>query len=477
MFAPDGTHLALGRDQVKIWDIRPLKSNRHNGFKSISSVIASSRKAIAVTDSAQHESREFRTIRLDMLTGTPSPSLGTFLASSGDRSRIATQGDAESVWISDVETGEQLARLDARLCRPVSLSLDGRVVVANGKDGTINHVDLASGTITVLGNYRGKLRDRSTGYPASPHSLALAPNGERVVTAINLEARKVDVQIWDLTRNTHRALSPPYDSEFVGACFSPSGKYLVVTPAYPEARGGLVQVWDVASNEPRRLSKFQGPDRTHRIKFSPNENLFVLTGRTPGAVVIHDILKDAFIPLSGSSGGWVINLAFSVDGRTLVTASPSGQVKFWRMPTGEELGTLNVDEQVAVVELTANDDALITGSWDAGVRILADYGNWGSSVASCVIPDKVVAEQLRPARSQKLRCPSCRKWRDRPQVVHHPDTENVWSPRGGVLRCIIIADGGGQDGMFPVIHIGGRVRQDDVRVCRLGHANHVCGAG
>ncbi len=40
----------------------------------------------------------------------------------------------------------------------------------------------------------------------------------------------------------------------------------------------------------------------------------------------------------------------------------------------------------------------------------------------------------------------------KPQVAYHPGTENQWSPRGGVLRCVI-DDGGGEDGLQPIIQI------------------------
>ncbi len=42
-----------------------------------------------------------------------------------------------------------------------------------------------------------------------------------------------------------------------------------------------------------------------------------------------------------------------------------------------------------------------------------------------------------------------------PQLRHHPECVNEWSPRGGVLRCVI-EDGGGEDGTEPVIHVDDR---------------------
>jgi len=41
-----------------------------------------------------------------------------------------------------------------------------------------------------------------------------------------------------------------------------------------------------------------------------------------------------------------------------------------------------------------------------------------------------------------------------PQVECHPGTVNGWSPRGGVLRCLI--EDGGEDGSLPVIYVDDR---------------------
>jgi WD40 repeat protein len=196
----------------------------------------------------------------------------------------------------------------------------------------------------------------------------LAPDATRLVTAINVAERRVEVELWDLP-GTFRHPLGTYDNEFVGACFSPTGKHLVVAPAYPDASGGMLRIWDVQGAKPIRLAEFRGPDRLHRIKFAPNGERFVISGRAPGELILHDIIQNTTASLGASTGSWVISLAFSSDGGALVAATPTGQVRFLKVPTGEELGTLNLDEQVSVVELTAGDDTLITASWDGPVRL------------------------------------------------------------------------------------------------------------
>lgn len=363
-FSPDGNPVALSRDHVKIWDLQHWKTKIIDVPGYVTAVLPSADSLIVAAAK--------RTIRIDLSTGARSETLGWFMGSSLDGSRIATLGDDGLIRVFDAHTGKQLLVLDESWCPPVGLSANRRTGVANGKEAILRQFEVGSGESTVLGTFSGSLRERSLiaagGYPNSPHTLALAPNRNRIATAINVAERRVDVELWELPSGTRHHLSS-YDNCFVGACFSPTGKYLVVTPTYPEDRGGMVQVWDVQGSEPLRLSEFRGPDRLHRLRFAPNDAVFVVSGRAPGELILHDIARHGTVPLAGSAGAWVCSVTFSADARTLVTASPVGQVRFLRIPTGEELGTLNLDERVSVVELTHGDNTIITAGWDGVVRL------------------------------------------------------------------------------------------------------------
>jgi len=130
-----------------------------------------------------------------------------------------------------------------------------------------------------------------------------------------------------------------------------------------------VRVWDLRGLKPERLPDFDGPSRVHRLRFGPEDTIFIISGRAPGELFLCDIAANRRISLGGSTGAWVCGLAFSSDATTLVTASRCGQVKFLRIPTGEELGTLTLDEQVSVVGLTEGEDALITASAEGVIRL------------------------------------------------------------------------------------------------------------
>jgi WD40 repeat protein len=60
--------------------------------------------------------------------------------------------------------------------------------------------------------------------------------------------------------------------------------------------------------------------------------------------------------------------AFSPDGATVVATSPTGEVKFWKVATGEEVGTFRI-EGVRNVAIFADGHAMVTASMDGTLRV------------------------------------------------------------------------------------------------------------
>ena len=368
-FSPDSKKVAIGRGTLKIWDLSPWKTRRFDGFGEISCVLPSvTNEAVVIADAGDGDYRTFwRGLPLE----TKNDSLGAMLAISADGTRFATQPSDGLVHVWDVETGRQRIVLDPGCCPPVSFSRDGRVIVTSGHDNMINRVDVTTGQRKALGKCRGKLRDRSHsalgGYPERPRCLALSPSAGQLVTAAAIEPSKVEVVIWDLNADSRRTLDS-FDYEYVGACFSPMGEYLAVTPLYPETRSGQIKVWRITGTGTSSPFDFPCPERIHCFRFSRDERMLVLSGRAAGTLTLYDLRARKEVPLSASTGGWVPSADFSTDGDTLVTATPHGQVKFWNTSTGQELGTVNLNEKVGQVYITANDATLVTASWDGVVR-------------------------------------------------------------------------------------------------------------
>ena len=51
----------------------------------------------------------------------------------------------------------------------------------------------------------------------------------------------------------------------------------------------------------------------------------------------------------GATGSAVVSLAFSPDGKTVVSGNDTGLVKFWHVASGKNRATLRVDSAVAFI--------------------------------------------------------------------------------------------------------------------------------
>ncbi len=370
VFSPDRSRIALGRDSVKVWNLQPWQSRWIGGIDGVTAILPSTKgNAIAFAD--RERSGQGGAFRLDLPTGARSGYLGALLAASPDKSRFATKTPTGRVEVWDVQTGAKVTTLPEYCCPPVSLSINARFVASNGTDGWISVWDSNKNRVVKRKQYLGTLKDKSRLVVGvilgSPQTLAIAPSGDRVFAAINSDDRKVKTEIWNLDGSSTSLGS--YDFEFVGAQFSPTGEYLLVTPAYPEVGGGTARIWNVANLLPDSPYDISNPGRLMRASFSPNGQHLVLSGRAPGSLTLIDVLGRKTIELNRSGAAWVDGLAFSLDGRTLVTTSLCGQVKFWQIPSGDELGTVNLEETVALTELTRHEESLITGGLNGGVRV------------------------------------------------------------------------------------------------------------
>ena len=118
--------------------------------------------------------------------------------------------------------------------------------------------------------------------------------------------------------------------------------------------------------------------------------------------------------------GAVIGLAVSADGRTLLTASKDGTVKFWSLPAGGHFKTLSVPSLQAIAALPNNqfvtsskaDDTLTLWS-ESGARVGKLPGH--NAAVRALVADPAgafVVSASRPlSRSRSVRCRSrAKRW-------------------------------------------------------------------
>ncbi len=266
---------------------------------------------------------EVRTGRLvRTLTGlSPSP---YSIAWSPDGARIAG-GDSQRVIMWDARNGQKLGEnLHKSLLSDLAFTAGG--LFANGAQEVYDDPN-GGWVVWQLNPGTAALARKVT--LADPHTYALndtvfSPDGRLAATLGNKSG--LEIRIWDLASGrTMTAIAGSRDSR--SAEFSPDGTRL--------ATGGDngIAVWDVASG--RQLIRF-GSGVIDDVAFSPDGRRIV-SGHMNTAVTVWDAATGE--PLAQMSGHTkrALSVAFSPDGRVVASGSEDGTARLWDAATGAPL--------------------------------------------------------------------------------------------------------------------------------------------
>src|SRR5579883_477238 len=296
------------------------------------------------------------------------------VAISPDGKRVANVGGtflpaAGFVAVLDVETKKELWELRLpQVGFTVAYSPNGTYLVVSLRDGGVRLLQADTGK-QVFALRLG-----------SPTHVCFAPDSKTIATVTATR----NVQIWDVPSGEERAKLRGATGQLTSVAFSQDGKRLAAggVDGNPE-RVGKAFVWDVATE--RLLTKVDVPDTpTFAIAFSP-DNQFLATGgpdglarqwELPGGKQKNAIrAKGSVLSLAYSSGrrilaagtdtgsivlldpesaeeigrllghtGMCRALAFSDDGKRLVSGGVNRTVKEWDVSAKKELTTLRQDE-------------------------------------------------------------------------------------------------------------------------------------
>ena len=238
------------------------------------------------------------------------------VAFSPDGTRVAAAGYPRGkVW--DASTGEVLVSgFIGHLNELIDITFSG--------DGSLVATGSADTKAKVWDTVTGQVRYTLSGHTQPVNGVAFSPDGTRLATA----SWDQTVRVWDIATAKEALfipITPPW-SQMVS--YSPDGTKIVTD--YPE--GNAVKIWDAKSGEDVQTL---GGTTDPYVLTVPSQDGKMVAGRDDKSIIIWDAMTgDELLTLSGSKDR-VFCFAFSPDGTHLASGSGSGELFIWDLASGK----------------------------------------------------------------------------------------------------------------------------------------------
>jgi WD40 repeat protein len=336
-FSPDGKVLASACwDQaVKLWDVatgKELPQSYHEAGAVTCAALSADGKVL-VTGHRDDAVRFWEPATGKRLPGTVKVSGGVVdLALSGDGKSLAVRARDEKVTLWDAATAKPRAALDAKApvtltglesfsTRPGSLALsgDGKVLAALERQEVVRLCDAATGR---------ELKHSPLKTGAAVYSAAFLPDGKTLATL----GGDATLRLWDAaTGREVRDLGNAGAESFPRVSFGHDGRALALVDG-----SGAVRVWEMATGQQRLSFQRRAPAEMEggapeAVALSPDGRAVAVAEPAAKAITLWSVLTGKQVRLLEGHRGEVTSLAFTADGRLLVSASEDGTALVWEV--------------------------------------------------------------------------------------------------------------------------------------------------
>lgn len=280
------------------------------------------------------------------------------LALNRSGSVLATGASDGKVTLWETQTGQKLREFNGHQYAVESLAFspDEKALASASDDNTVQLVDLET----------GQIRLNLTEFSSPIWAVRFTPDGKALVTA-----NEDGLKLWDAATGAALRTFSSEDT-FYSVALAPDGKTLL--------GGGYGSYFVFSLESGAELFREMTPETTSSFAaaLSPDGRQAVLGG---GRLKLYTYPEMQLIRVFEGHTGSVLSVAFSADGKTLVSSSEDGTARLWDVATGANLRVLSGAQALAnSAAFTADEDGVYVGGgdntvwlWDTETEALMDY--------------------------------------------------------------------------------------------------------
>jgi WD40 repeat protein len=363
-YSPDGKTLASASfdGTVKLWDVatgKELKTLKGHQDRVWGVSFSPDGKTLA---SASQDA----TVKLwDMATGKELKTLNEHrdwvisVSFSPDGKTLASASSDKTVKLWDVGTSKELKTLKGHQdqVNSVSFSPDGKTLASGSADKTVRIWAVKALWDNLWDNGKEPpISQPLLGHEAPVWAVAFSPDGNQIVSG----GKDRTLRLWD--GNTGKATKTLQGYTGEALAYSPDGKYIIGDGYRRDAQTGEVigKPW-----------KWQGNMNFRAMAFSPDgERVVVMTSYDDRTLRIQDFLTGRAIATLSGHTDWVLSVAFSPDGKRIVSGSADKTLRIWDAETGKAIRTLSGHtDAVWSFAFSPDGKRIVSGSTDKTLRI------------------------------------------------------------------------------------------------------------